>query len=286
MKPVSKSEWKCLVCGVEKKATSHQMRQKYCSTECVSSAYRERMRGNGNPNRKSHTDKTCLLCGSDFKSYNDGKFCTAACYSASRPRASANCENCGADFSKKESGQRFCCLKCSSESTRASRVPRIKIPRPYSLSSCPVCGSQIRNSPSQNQKHCSYECHLKSGGAFRAGMASAKSRMRYGPKKDANHEEIFSAIQELVPARDLSAGGCGIPDGIAWINEGWHLFDVKNPKTSYGKRGLNKNQKNWADSWQGGPVYLIYTKEEAVRFASGDFGSLKRFPEIGINTTT
>jgi hypothetical protein len=122
---------------------------------------------------------------------------------------------------------------------------------------------------------CSYKCHLDSGGAFRAGMEAAKAKMKYGAKKDANHTEIFSAIKEHCAVYDLSSAGCGVPDGVAYVNNTWQLFDVKNPKTGYGKRGLNPVQRKWVSNWRGGPVYLIYTPGEAKEFALGNFYDLK-----------
>lgn len=105
------------------------------------------------------------------------------------------------------------------------------------------------------------------------------AKSKYGAKKDANHNEVFAVISTFTAVKDLSNAGCGVPDGIAWVNDGWHLFDVKNPKTGYGKRGLNPRQKKWAEDWRGGPVYLIYNTDEAMKFAKGDFTGLKKFPE-------
>lgn len=123
--------------------------------------------------------------------------------------------------------------------------------------------------------YCSYGCFKISGGPFRAGLASSKATMRYGAKKDANHNEIVDELRKHCPVYDMSKAGNGIPDGVAWINNAWHLFDIKNPKTGYGRRGLNKVQTKWIETWSGGPVYLIYTVEEAARFAKGDFESIK-----------
>lgn len=99
--------------------------------------------------------------------------------------------------------------------------------------------------------------------------------MKYGAKKDANHNAVFSVMRKHCPVYDLSNAGMGIPDGIAWISGAWHLFDVKNPKTAYGRRGLNKVQLKWLETWNGGPVYLIYTVEEGERFAQGNFEGIK-----------
>lgn len=105
------------------------------------------------------------------------------------------------------------------------------------------------------------------------------ARLKYGPKKDANHNDLMAVIREHVPAKDTSALGNGFPDGIAWIMGGWHLFDIKNPATSYGKRGLNPVQKKWADAWTGGPVFLIHNAIEAKLFAQGKFDDLVKYPD-------
>lgn len=142
---------------------------------------------------------------------------------------------------------------------------------------CAKCGTEFRFYPSQHRIYCSYQCHLDSGGAFRAGIAAAEARLKYGPKKDANHNEVVAEMRKYCAVYDMSSAGMGLPDGVAWIKEAWHLFDVKNPKTGYGRRGLNDVQKKWIQAWSGGPVYLIYTVEEAARFAQGNFDGIKFF---------
>jgi len=106
-------------------------------------------------------------------------------------------------------------------------------------------------------------------------MASAEATLKYGPRKDANHNEVIAEMRKYCAVYDMSTAGMGIPDGVAWINGAWHLFDIKNPKTGYGRRGLNKVQKKWLETWAGGPVYLIYTEEEASLFAQGKFDGIK-----------
>lgn len=100
--------------------------------------------------------------------------------------------------------------------------------------------------------------------------------MRYGAKKDANHKEIIDVLRKHCAVFDLSEHGHGIPDGIAWVDGRWEFFDIKNPKTGYGRRGLNEVQKKWIGQWRGGPVYLIYTGEDATKFGKGDLAGLKR----------
>ena len=100
--------------------------------------------------------------------------------------------------------------------------------------------------------------------------------MKYGAKKDANHTEIMNVLRVFCPVHDLSAFGMGLPDGLAWIKGAWQLFDIKNLKTAYGRRGLNPTQKKWIKNWKGGPVFLIHTVDEAQQFARGQFDGLKR----------
>jgi hypothetical protein len=73
-----------------------------------------------------------------------------------------------------------------------------------------------------------------------------------------------------IPFYDLSAVGGGVPDGIAWIKSMWQFVEIKNPKTAYGRRGLNKIQKKWINQWQGGDVYIIRTIDDAINFSRGD----------------
>ena len=252
--------WKCKECGVEKRATVHQMRHTYCSMECMSKAYKSRMAGADNPNYRDSGTRTCEQCGKDYKSYNKTqRYCSHKCYSETRPR----------------------------KAPKPKKPPRppakgyIKKGRPPSKKvsgECLNCKAVISYLPSNPRKYCSYACHIADGGAQRAGDAAAKAKMKYGAKKDANHKELMQAIRTITAAHDLSNAGFGVPDGIAWVNDGWHLFDIKNPKTAYGRRGLNKRQKDWASDWRGGPVYLIYNVDEALQFARGEFEGLKRFP--------
>ena len=43
------------------------------------------------------------------------------------------------------------------------------------------------------------------------------------------------------------------------------LVEIKNPKTQYGRKGLNENQKTWFDEWKGGAYFLVDCVEAAIR---------------------
>ena len=276
----TRPQWKCANCGCERRPTAHQMRQTYCSKECMAEAYRSRMRGTENPNFSGAGQRLCDQCGGYFRSYNSArKYCGSACAAAARTIISARpCEHCGESFRPAINRTRFCCVECFRASRpRQQRVPR---PRPIHLRSCRECNREFRVGPKSIRKFCSYDCFVKSGGPKRAGQAAMVAKRKYGNKKDANHNLLFEKLKEhSVPHIDLSPLGCGVPDGVAHTPAGWQLFDVKNLKTGYGRRGLNKNQREWAENWQGGCVFLVHDESEMVAFIKGEFAALQRFPE-------
>lgn len=265
--------WRCAECGKEAKATVHQMRQTYCSRACMAVAFTRSMVGGANPNFRKAGQHVCAQCGSEFQSYNKGrKYCSKRCHADATRLKDVACAQCRQPFKPQTASQRYCTQKCARDAVRKERPPRT--PRVPSLRSCLQCGKAFQASPSSHRKYCSYPCHLASGGAQRAGEASVRAKKVYGGKKDANHDEVFAVISALVPVFDLSGQGFGVPDGVAFTKSGWQLFDVKNPKTTYGRKGLNPIQAKWAKLWLGSPVFLIHDTDEALRFARGDFSGL------------
>lgn len=247
--------WSCATCGKTAPATVHQMRKTYCSSDCMAKGYAVRLVGAANPNFRDAGRGQCAQCGGDFQSYmKRQKYCSSACYHESRQLPPK-----------------------PPKPPRAKKVRPVKPPREIrsARSNCINCGTEFTYYLSRPKFSCSYACHLASGGALRAGLAASKAIMKYGTKKDANHNEVVEEMQKYCAVYDLSSVGRGIPDGLAWIDGSWHLFDVKNPKTSYGKKGLNPIQTKWIQQWKGGPVWLIYTADEAKRFATGKFDGLK-----------
>ena len=272
--------WNCRACGKEERATVHQLRKTYCSKSCEATDYAKRMAGENNPNYKAIPAKFCANCGAGFHSYDKSRvYCGRACSAATQTKLKEKaCAHCGAAFKPNTEARKFCSVRCSraAKPLVSGYVPR---PRQKHVTDCACCGTPFVSSPSSGRKFCSYGCFILSGGAKRAGEASTMAKLKYGAKKDANHNEVFEAIKKITAAYDLSAVGFGVPDGIAWVNNGWHLFDIKNAKTGYGRRGLNPIQKKWADDWRGGPVFLVYNVDDAIALATGKFDRLKKFPE-------
>ena len=240
--------WECKRCGKQKRSTAHQRRHIFCSQECSSAA------NTGGTNthvlQKKDREETAefarlgIAAGKMFKD-------VAEELGMRRGRLSVICKEFG-------------------------------VKRPKAVLACAHCLVEFHAPVSAERKYCSYQCHLESGGAERAGEASVRAVMKYGAKKDANHKEIFTFLEAHTAVKDLSNAGFGVPDGIAWVNDGWHLFDVKNPKSGYGRRGLNPIQKNWAGDWRGGPVYLIYSVQDAENFVKARFAALKKFPDDAV----
>lgn len=273
--------WKCQICAKEAPATAHQKRQKYCSYDCMAKAYAKRMVGKDNPNYQQAGLKTCQSCGGQYKNYQpQSKFCSQDCYNALRDRQrkppkpqktktkpqTKSCAYCHKEFRCNQFSKKTTCSEaCALNKRLAKHLTRV----------CITCGKVFRYFRSQNKVYCSYQCHLDNHGAFKAGIAAAEAKLKYGAKKDANHNEIMEELRKHCAVYDMSSAGMGLPDGLAWINNAWHLFDIKNPKTSYGRRGLNNVQKKWLAMWKGGPVYLIYTVEEAAKFGQGNFEGIK-----------
>lgn len=263
---LNKHKWSCAICGLQKPATAHQLRQTYCSYGCMSLGYKARMSGKNNPNFRNASRRICVRCGCEYNSYiQSRKYCTQRCYLASRPPKAPKPE--------RKPQQRKLPLVQAKRERKPKPVPKPR--RVMATYSCIQCGAPFQACPSQARKYCSYPCYIESGGAFRAGQAAARAKLRYGVKRDANHSELFAVLEKMVPVMDFSSLGCGCPDGIALVKGRIQFFDIKNPKTGYGKRGLNPRQKRWVLEWKGGAVYLIYNQDDAVNFATGKFDLVK-----------
>lgn len=266
----------CEVCGKSFRGRNYGGRGRFCSRECCNKGKAASV-GSKNPNFKDAGKHICLNCKLEFKNYNKSrKYCCFDCSVSGRsagkkPRVLKGipykvpvltCRECGVQYRKR---QAFCSMQCKMSATlkRNTRT-------------CAHCGGTFVKVGSKERRFCSYSCHLKSGGAVRAGHFAVEAIMKkYGAKKDANHAEVFAAMRLFCPVLDLSRHGYGLPDGLANINGELHLFDVKNPKTAYGKKGLNRRQKEWLNECRGTRVFLIYSVDEAIQFAKGNFEGLK-----------
>jgi hypothetical protein len=87
--------------------------------------------------------------------------------------------------------------------------------------------------------------------------------------RDENEPEIVEALTkggasvERVDFVDLLIGFQGVD----------YLGEVKNPNTRYGKNGLNKNQLEFEENWNGGKIYIFYTAEDVALFLNEKRGT-------------
>jgi hypothetical protein len=130
---------------------------------------------------------------------------------------------------------------------------------------CLICNIKFK-SYQKNRKFCSLKCR---------NVYGLSPAMRNNARKDNNHNMIVDILKKGgVVVKDLSKAMNGIPDILVWHFEKWHLIEIKNPKTDYGKKGLNPKQQKWAEEWRGGPVFIIRTEDDANKFLIGEFADI------------
>lgn len=211
-------------------------------------------------------EKTCDRCGIKFEAkWSRCRFCSKSCkdrYHRDRPGPTHSriCNHCGSEYRSYDKDRMYCSKTCSRYAYHLHRPSRRE------KRSCAHCGAEFTAYMSNARKYCSYKCHIDSGGSLRAGLAAAAAKVRYGAKKDANHGEVVAALEVAgAMVLDISHMGCGMPDLI--VSDGEHLrfVEIKNPRTSYGRRGLNKRQQAWAVPMaERHPVHVVRSPEEAV----------------------
>lgn len=89
---------------------------------------------------------------------------------------------------------------------------------------------------------------------------------RHARRVDNNQSQIVTELQQIgASVIDLSGVGGGVCDLLVGYRGVNYLMEIKNLETGYGKRGLNKNQKDLADEWRGSPIHVVYTGDEALK---------------------
>jgi hypothetical protein len=92
---------------------------------------------------------------------------------------------------------------------------------------------------------------------------------RYGKRKDKNQNELVSILNRMgVEVIDLSQVGDNVPDTLLLSAGVLSFAEIKNPKTWYGKGGLNDHQKSFAIN-HGVDVYVLRTSDDCKHFVSG-----------------
>ena len=86
--------------------------------------------------------------------------------------------------------------------------------------------------------------------------------MRRAARVDANQAEIIAALRTA----GASVHIIEVPvDLLVGYMEKTVLIEVKNPKSRYGKQGLNENQAEFLNTWDGGPVAMVDSVDAALQ---------------------
>lgn len=200
----------------------------------------------------------------------------AAKIDANQPEVDWVCEQCGVRkrATAHQKRKKYCSNSCVSEAYKTRMLGK-QNPNYKSASErrCGFCG-KIYHSYNKDRKYCSHNCYQKNQ------EVQGLNLLQDGCKKDLNHDEIFEVIRSVSHALDFSEVGFGCPDGIAMVNGEPTLFEVKNPENHYGRKGLNKNQRKWAETWPA-PVYILRTKDDAKNFSLGNLDKVDRYIPTG-----
>lgn len=180
------------------------------------------------------------------------------------------CASCGEFFFRppcEAVKAKFCSQKCNSSS--AGRKAGKDNPNwRGSFKKCVLCGTPVKNRKAST-KYCSRECFQISGTAP-VGRKD-KDGNRYPGAVDKNQEEIVLALKDNgIGVMVMSSAQMGVPDLIASSATLTAFLEVKNPLTSYGRKGLSRLQRRFADVWAG-QIYVVTSPEEALAvFDIGD----------------
>lgn len=100
--------------------------------------------------------------------------------------------------------------------------------------------------------------------------------MRFRKRSDANTKAVVKALRDA-GASVYHLGDVGrVPDLLAGFQGTTFLIEVKNPSTHARKAkgegdGLHTpEQEKFIREWQGGPVFTVYSAEEALKVIRGE----------------
>lgn len=86
----------------------------------------------------------------------------------------------------------------------------------------------------------------------------------YSRRTDHNEKEIVAALRQA--GRDVICVN-GIFDLLVGYRGVTFILEVKNPKT---KHGLTDKQEYWLRVWQGNPIFVVETPEQAIAVTDPD----------------
>jgi Holliday junction resolvase len=87
------------------------------------------------------------------------------------------------------------------------------------------------------------------------------------PKRvDANQAQIVHALRQCgCTVQSLASIGKGCPDLLVGCRGDLYLMELKDGAKSPSKRRLTDYESEWIADWEGGPVYIVESIEDALR---------------------
>jgi endogenous inhibitor of DNA gyrase (YacG/DUF329 family) len=143
-RPATRVKKNCELCGKEFQVPlSHTRRRKFCSKECYGKAWAGRAR------RAPRTLK-CERCGSEFTSTGQSaRFCSVKCREM---QVEKTCLQCGTEFRTKKShaaDAAFCSKRCWYDAKKEAHLDTRQ---------CAKCGKDFQVARYERTKYCSKEC--------------------------------------------------------------------------------------------------------------------------------
>jgi hypothetical protein len=89
--------------------------------------------------------------------------------------------------------------------------------------------------------------------------------MRRAARVDANQQEIVDMLRSAgCTVQSLASLGHGVPDLLVGYRGRTILMEVKDGRKAPSARLLTPDQREWADAWTGGPVWVISDQTQAL----------------------
>lgn len=93
----------------------------------------------------------------------------------------------------------------------------------------------------------------------------------YARKVDDNQPDVVKALRAVgvrVEPRLARVGG-GVPDLLCGYRGKLLLLEVKDGAKPKSRRGLTPDERSWHEAWEGYPVFMVASAEEAVAVVTG-----------------
>ena len=90
--------------------------------------------------------------------------------------------------------------------------------------------------------------------------------MRRAARVDKNHEDIVQALRAAgATVQSLATVGSGVPDLLVGFRKQTFLVEIKNGEASPSEKKLNPAQIIWHYNWNGGPLAVVESVDEALK---------------------